>query len=231
MGIIFVIIGGIIGYQVGSRMTTHNWGMKILHALWPGVAIFLFTLMICACATDPWVSYNIAAAMTPVLIGAISYALFILFMMKIVKDGEDKTEVANAQSTPSIEHTVQPENSAQTSNQECNNDSASSESKIYVLKSNSTKVRQVGFQDGKKIYEEVETNKQLGVIEDCDLIEFNGNVDKTPAEKESSNSWIIWVIALLIIGFSIKALVSYQEKKNEEALREYLENNPNFLRY
>lgn len=231
MGIIFVIIGGIVGYQVGSRMTTNNWGMKILHAFWPGVALFLLTLMLCACAKDPWASYNVASFMTPALIGTISYALFILFMMKIVKDGDDKNEITNAQTSPAIEHSAQEENAVQTSPEDNNKETASSECKLYVLKSNNTKVRQCGIQDGKKVYEDAETKNPLGFIEDSQLMEFNGTDSETPATKESSNSWIIWIVALLIIGLSIKALVSYQEKKSEEQLREYLEKNPDFLRY
>lgn len=230
MGIIFIIIGGIIGYQVGSRMTTTNWGMKILHALWPAVAIFLFMMLISAASKDPWAAYNAVATITPGLMAAIVYALFILFMMKIVKDKEDVSEVTDNFSASEGSETGQ-NNVEQTSVQKEDNVSSCLEGKVYLRKSNGSKVRQCGLQDGKKLYEDIERKTRVGFIEDDDLMEYNDTVDSSPEEQKHSNDWIVWIVVLLLIGFGIKAFVSYQEKQNEKALQELLEKNPDLLRY
>lgn len=95
MGIIYLLIGGVIGYLVTEKVTVKNWGMKLCHAfLIPLVINIVVTLLLVLITGNSY----LAGAMTfPVVIASIAYFVMVLVKMKIHKEeytNEDIMEIS-----------------------------------------------------------------------------------------------------------------------------------------
>jgi len=80
MGIIFLIVGIIAGWNISDRLHPENWGMKILYSLAPTLFVFLITLILSATNMG---GYAAGQLLAPFLISCIAYGLVALFKIKI----------------------------------------------------------------------------------------------------------------------------------------------------
>jgi len=80
MGIIFLIIGGILGYYLSEKVVAKNWLVKLAWAIGAPLAVLLLVLLVLGLVIGN--SYEVGGYAAFVFIMAVPYAIFVLAKMK-----------------------------------------------------------------------------------------------------------------------------------------------------
>lgn len=83
MGIFGILIGGVIGYLIGSKVIAKNWLIKLCYAVLIPIVFDIIVIAFFAMLTGS--NYLAGAYSTPFIIGSLAYLVLVLIKMKIIK--------------------------------------------------------------------------------------------------------------------------------------------------